>query len=250
MDAVIARYLPDFAEAAPAAALEPDFAADWFRPTARAGHVKPAPTPARAAPAEAPAAAPFEIGPASFVPLSTAPSPARPAEDREALIAEAEARGRAAGRAEAEAEAEARLAQERAAFAERLAQARAEWAETEGAALADGLSTAFTRLDADLSARVARLLAPVLSEALRGQAVAALSAAVTRLLAEPQPAALRVIGPEDLITALSGRLGHLSASVAFTAADTPEVTVSAGETVIETELAAWGRLIAAAVAEI
>ncbi|WP_232631145.1 hypothetical protein [Methylobacterium sp. Leaf118] len=255
MDGVIARLLPDFAVAplAAGAASEPDFDSDWFRPAARLGRTEAAPPRRPTAPRQtqpAPAvAAMVEPAPAAFVPLSVAPSPARPAEDREALIAEAEARGRAAGRAEAEEAAAARIASERAAFQDRLAEARQDWAENEGAALADGLTAAFARLDAELSERVARLLAPVLTESLRRQAVAALSVAVTRLLAEPQPAALRVTGPEDLITALSGRLGHLSASVAFTAADTPEVTVTAGETVIETELAAWGRLIAAAVAE-
>ena len=243
MDAVLARYLPEFADAPPPAASgNPDFDKNWFRPAQRAA----APVASAPVPADASPAAPFApvAGIAAF-----APAPARPAEDREALIAAAEARGREAGRVEALAEAEARLAAERAAFEERLAQARRDWSEDEGAALAAQLTAAFAGLDATLSERVARLLAPVLTEALRRQAVEALSQAVTRLLAEPQPAAISITGPEDLIAALSGRLAGLSAAVAFTASDATEVTVSAGETVIETELSAWGRLIAAAVAE-
>lgn len=240
MDAVLARYLPEFADAsAPAASGTSDFDGNWFRPAPRATAAA-APAPVIA---EAPPAAPLS-GIAAFAPPS-----ARPAEDREALIAAAEARGREAGRAEALAEADARVEGERAAFEERLARARRDWAEDEGAALAGQLAAAFAGLDATLSERVARLLAPVLNEALRRQAVEALSQAVTRLLAEPQPAAISITGPEDLIAALSFRLSGLSAAVAFTASDATEVTVSAGETVIETELSAWGRLIAAAVAE-
>lgn len=244
MDGVLARYLPEFADAPlPAASGSPDFDGNWFRPAPRAA--APAAAPA-AAKADAPPAAPF--APASGI-AAFAPAPVRPAEDREALIAAAEARGREAGRAEALAEAEARIAAERAGFEDRLAQARRDWSEGEGAALAAQLTAAFADLDATLSERVARLLAPFLTESLRRQAVEALSEAVTRLLAEPQPAAISITGPEDLIAALSGRLAGLSAAVAFTASDATEVTVSAGETVIETELSAWGRLIAAAMAE-
>lgn len=257
MEGLIARLLPEIGKAPPPAAPRaPAFDGDWFRPAQRSKQPSPAPAPAVAP--DAPAAAPVsEIvtpgllapGLAAFAPVTLAAPPAQPAEDREALIAAAEARGHEAGRAEALAEAEERLAQERAAFETRLAEARHDWAETEGTVLAGQLAAAFAGLDATLSERVARLLAPVLDQALRRQAVEALSQAVTRLLAEPQPAAISITGPEDLIAALSGRLSGLSAAVAFTAADVTEVTVSAGETVIETELSAWGRLISAAVAE-
>ena len=255
MEGLIARLLPDLGQAPPPAAPSvPDFDGNWFRPAQRAR--QPAAAPASVAVPDVSIASVSEIatsaiaaGGTAFAPVGLAPTPARPAEDREALIAAAEARGREAGRAEALAEAEERIALERAAFETRLADVRRAWAETEGTVLAGQLAAAFAGLDATLSERVARLLAPVLDAALRRQAVGALSQAVTRLLAEPQPAAISITGPEDLIAALSGRLSGLSAAVAFTAADVTEVTVSAGETVIETELSAWGRLIAAAVAE-
>ncbi|KQT53587.1 hypothetical protein ASG52_05595 [Methylobacterium sp. Leaf456] len=251
MEGLIARLLPEIGQAPPpAAAGAPDFDGNWFRPVQRA---KPPAAPAPVAVPDVTMAPVSEIvtagpGGPGFAPVGLAPTPARPAEDRAALIAAAEARGYEAGRAEALAEAEERLAEERAAFETRLADARRAWAETEGTVLAGQLAAAFAGLDATLSERVARLLAPVLNQALRRQAVEALSGAVTRLLAEPQPAAISITGPEDLIAALSGRLSGLSAAVAFTAADVTEVTVSAGETVIETELSAWGRLIADAVA--
>lgn len=239
MDAVIARYLPDFSAPPPppaAAADEPDFSGSWFRASV-------------AAPAPAPRAAEPEIAP--FLPRPA--TVARPAEDREALIAAAEARGREQGRAEALAEAQAQAALEREAqralFEDGLAQARRDWTVAQGETLAAGFAAAMQALDATLSDRVARLIAPVLGQALQRQALDELGAALRRILAEPQRPAVRVRGPEDLLASLSARLGGLAAGIAFEADAGPEVSVSAGETVIETELAAWSRLIAAAIAE-
>ena len=242
MDAVLARYLPDFSAPPPppaAVAEEPDFSSAWFR----------APV---AAPAPVAVAAPAPAGP-EIEPFLPRAAVARPAEDREALIAAAEARGRKQGRAEALAEAQAQSAQERAAqqarFEEQVAQARRDWSAAQGETLAAGFAAAMQALDATLSDRVARLIAPVLGQALQHRALDELGAALRRILAEPQRAAVRVRGPEDLIVALEARLGGHSAGIAFEADAGPEVSMCAGETVIETELAAWSRLIAAAVAE-
>lgn len=241
MDAVLARYLPDFSAPPPPAAVaeEPDFSSAWFRASA-------------AAPVPVPVAAPAPVGP-EIEPLLPRAAVARPVEDREALIVAAEARGRAQGRAEALTEAQAQSAQERAAqqarFEEQVARARQDWSAAQGETLAAGFEAAMQALDAALSDRVARLMAPVLGEALQRRALDELGAALRRILAEPQRPAVRVRGPEDLIAALEARLGGLSAGIAFEADAGPEVSVSAGETVIETELAAWSRLIAAAVAE-
>ncbi len=68
-----------------------------------------------------------------------------------------------------------------------------------------GFSAALRALDATLSDRIARLLAPVLTDALRRQAMAELSGALARLLGQPQAANVRVSGPEDLLAALAAR---------------------------------------------
>ena len=243
MDAVIARYLPDFSAPPPPPAAttdEPDFSGSWFRAPVAAPVVAPTPAPLAAEP---------EIEP--FLPRPAAVP--RPVEDREALVAAAGARGREQGRAEAWAEAQTQAAQEREAqralFEEGLAQARRDWTEAQGETLAAGFAAAMQALDATLSDRVARLIAPVLGQALQRQALDELGVALRRILAEPQRPAVRVRGPADLIAALEAGLGALSSGIAFEADAGPEVSVSAGETVIETELAAWSRLIAAAVAE-
>ncbi|CAO4164361.1 Flagellar assembly protein FliH [Methylorubrum aminovorans] len=258
MDAVIARYLPDFSAPPPPTATgadEPDFSGLWFRAPAP----EPIPAPAAPPPAKPEPASKVETVTGSDVEpeiepiLPRAAAVARPVEDREALIAAAEARGREAGRAEALEQASAQAALERAAqqalFEEGLAQARRDWSEAQGKALAAAFATAMQALDAALSERVARLIAPVLGQALQRQTLDELAVALKRILAEPQRPAVRVRGPEDLIAVLSARLGSHAAGIAFEADAGPEVSVSADETVIETELAAWSRLIAAAVAE-
>ncbi|KMO43155.1 hypothetical protein VQ02_00740 [Methylobacterium variabile] len=256
MDAVIARYLPDFSRpavpggGAPVQVPAPDDFGNPWAGLARA--------PRPAAPlADADDAIQIEpVRPEPLRPEPVGPQPVRPPaarretpEERAALLAAAEERGRQQGLAQAREEAEAARLRAAEAAEARLAEARRHWSEAEAEALADGFAAALRALDASLTERIARLLVPVLTDALRRQAVAELSGALTRLLAEPQAASVRVSGPEDLLAALAARLGPLAASVTFTAAETAEVQVSADQTVIDTQLGAWTRLLAAAVAE-
>ena len=104
-------------------------------------------------------------------------------------------------------------------------------------------------LDADLTRRIGRLLVPVLTDALRRRAVDDLAQALGRLTADPNHAAIRVSGPEDLLAALGQRLGAQADGIAFAPGAAPEVSVVADQTVIETQLAAWTRLLAAAAAD-
>ncbi|GEP03178.1 hypothetical protein [Methylobacterium oxalidis] len=228
MQAVLARHLPDFSAPGPAPAPPP--------PARAVFPVAPVPNPATDTFAD-PWIGLTRSGPGS--------APAEPPEDREALLREAEARGRARGLAEAE----DRRAAEEAAFAARFEAERRRWSETEAEALAAGFSAALRALDASLTERIARLLAPVLTDALRRRALSELGAALSRLLADPHHAAIRVSGPQDLLDGLAARLGPLGAAVAFAPADLPEVQVSADQTVIETQLGAWTRLLSAAIEE-
>ncbi|MDR7040051.1 hypothetical protein J2X36_004831 [Methylobacterium sp. BE186] len=233
MQAVLARCLPDFSGSAPVPPAPPGPAPAC--PTA------PLPGPAIDTFADAWIRVPRSA--------SAPPASAETPEDRETLLREAEARGRALGLADARAEAEARRASDEAAFAARFEAARRRWTETEAEALAAGFSAALRALDSGLTERIARLLVPVLTDALRRRALAELGAALARLLADPHHAAIRVSGPQDLLDALAARLGPLGASVAFAPAALAEVQVSADQTVIETQLGAWTRLLAAAIEE-
>ena len=213
MAPAIARYLPDFSSDLPPRS-------------------SPPPAPAR---------------PKDGLALLLRTPPAAPPEDREALIRAAEARGREAGRVEAEAEAAARLAAAMAGFDAHLTAVRRDWCANEADRLASTFALAMAGLGAGLTDRVGRLLAPVLTDALRRQAMDELSATLARLLTDPHHAPLRVSGPADLLEALAVKLAPHDASVTFTPADTVEVVAQADQTVIETQLGAWAGLLAAAV---
>lgn len=184
---------------------------------------------------------------------TTPPEPVETPEERAQRVAEAEERGRAAGRAqglaEARADAEAAMAAAREGFAAELAAERARWSESEAERLAAGFAAALRALDANLTRRIGRLLVPVLTDALRRRAVDDLAQALGRLTADPNHAAIRVSGPEDLLAALGQRLGAQADGIAFAPGAAPEVSVVADQTVIETQLAAWTRLLAAAAAD-
>lgn len=216
MAPVIARYLPDFSVEQASA---PPRAQDGLALLLR--------TPQRPA---APAA------------------PAAPVEDREALLRAAEARGWEQGRTDAQAESAAVLARARDDFDARLDTARRDWCRLQSDALATGFGTAVDAVAATLSERIGHLLLPVMTESLRRQAVDELSSVLSRILTDgTNKAPIRVQGPGDLLDALASRLGPLSTMVAFTPADSIDVTVQADQTLIETQLEAWADRLAAAI---
>ncbi|MGY2047715.1 hypothetical protein [Methylobacterium sp. JK268] len=219
MSAVFARHLPDFS--AEASAVE----------------------------AEAPLAVLLRSARRSAEPAPPAPPP----EDREALLREAEERGRRLGRAQAAAETaaalEAALAESQAIADEQMRESRRDWAEREGRVLAEALARAMDGLESRLTERVAHLLLPVLDEALRARAVSELREAIARLLADSAKPALRVSGPPDLLAALAAALGPLAEGLALAPGEGPDLTVTAEDAVIETQLAAWSALLATAVRE-
>ncbi|KQP29935.1 hypothetical protein ASF49_14775 [Methylobacterium sp. Leaf104] len=226
MAPAIARFLPDFSDA-----VVP---------------VRGAPAPRAAA--SAPAAAPPPRPPEGLAALLR--KPAEPPEDREALLRAAEARGlergRALGRAEAGAESASVLACLQADHDARLVELRQAWCAEEGDRLAAGFADALQALGAGLTDRVGHLLVPVLTEALRRQAVDELAQSLARILGDAR-APVRVSGPADLLDAVSGKLGPFDAAVAFQPSEAVDVSVQADQTVIETQLGAWGRLMTAAV---
>ena len=224
MAPAIARLLPDFSDAV------------------MPGRGAPAPR------AAAPAAVAVSRSPEGLAALLR--KPAEPPEDREALRRAAEARGlergRELGRAEAAAESASVIACLQADHEARLTELRQAWCMEEGDRLAAGFSDALQALGAGLTDRVGHLLVPVLTEALRRQAVDELAQSLARILGDAR-APVRVSGPADLLDAVAGRLGPFEATIAFQPSDAVEVSVQADQTVIETQLGAWGRLMTEAV---
>jgi len=224
MAPAIARLLPDFSDAV------------------MPGRGAPAPR------AAAPAAVAVSRSPEGLAALLR--KPAEPPEDREALLRAAEARGlergRELGRSEAAAESASVIACLQADHEARLTELRQAWCTEEGDRLAAGFSDALQALGAGLTDRVGHLLVPVLTEALRRQAVDELAQSLARILGDAR-APVRVSGPADLLDAVAGRLGPFEATIAFQPSDAVEVSVQADQTVIETQLGAWGRLMTEAV---
>ena len=181
----------------------------------------------------------FDVEPNLKTSLATVFS-ARTAEQARAhALAEAEQRGHEKGFAAARAELEATIAAERASFEQRVREERARWVAEEGERLSAGWDGMLQELEAKLSDAVAGLLLPVIGAGLASKAVSELSAVIADLLSEDKRPLIRVLGPEDLLTALRMRLGPKAASMEFAPSETVDLKLVLGDTVIETQLAAW-----------
>ena len=123
-----------------------------------------------------------------------------------------------------------------------LEEERQRWAETQGRALASALEQGLAALESRLADALVEVLGPFLGRALRAKAAAELGAVIEALLADGNEPAIAVAGPADLVEALrqsfAGRAG-----LTFTAAETPEVKILAGEAAIASRLEAWTRVL-------
>ena len=191
---------------------------------------EPHPTPAligRAAPAlreATPEAAPPDVGLAEIE--------AARREDHRAVVAALEASF------------EARESALRASHAEELAAERLRWAETEGGALASRLAERLDLLENRIAAAAAAILEPLLPQALSQRTVDELRAAVLSLLANDDGKPVVIAGRADLVEAVRRSLGD-RAGIRFEPADTPEVTIEAGDAAIHSSLQAWADGLAA-----
>ncbi len=156
------------------------------------------------------------------------PSPEAAA--REALIAEVHA--------VAQADCAIRLDAVAQNHAAALAEARAGWAAEEGAALAAVLADGLARLETAIAASLAAAMLPVLGQAVRTRAAEEVADAVRRLLAGAHGEVIEVRGAADLLAPVRLAFAHHPA-VTVREADLPEVSVSAGEAVIASQIECW-----------
>ena len=168
------------------------------------------------------------FGAEGFPPEDDGPTPEAAA--REALIAEVHAL--------AQADCAARLEADALTPAAALVEARARWAAEEGAALAALLTDGFARIEAAIAASLADALLPVLDNTVRAQAATAIAEAVGRLLAGAHGTVIEVRGAADLIAPAQLAFADHPA-VAILEADLPEVSVSAGEAAVASQIAVW-----------
>jgi hypothetical protein len=188
-------------------------------------------------------------GPA-FVPFGRSGSMERsPVEDNtlSAQIEAARASGFADGEAAGKALFEARLEQERDAWTRRLEAERQAWAHAEAEKLAQRLTAELKEVEGRIAQATARVLEPLLQRALREQAIADLQAELHTLLAKDAGIAVSVAGPPDVLEALRNQLDGTAPNIAYVPNGEPDVRITAGQTILETRLAAWAARIREAV---
>jgi hypothetical protein len=122
---------------------------------------------------------------------------------------------------------------------EELAVQRELWIEQEAAQLSAQIVEAIGNLEQVLSDRVANILAPIIPEALRQNAIAEFNEVLGTLLSGETSALLKVTGPEDMLRAIKARFAARDGIIEFAPNEAVEVTLMAGDTTIQTQLGSW-----------
>ena len=133
---------------------------------------------------------------------------------------------------------EAAIARKEEEFKSRLDQARRSWSQTHAALLAQQTAGAIAGLKSEIEETVARILRPLVEKALVEDALSKFAIEIGKLLSDDDAIRLKITGPSDLVSQLSNLLPQ-NIPVTIIEGDTPEVTVFANKTVIETRLHEW-----------
>jgi hypothetical protein len=167
-------------------------------------------------------------------------APPPPAVDRQAeLLKAAEAKVRAEERDVARLKLEEVVAAEKARYEEELASQRVIWVEQQADQLSALIVEGIGRIEALLSERVANILKPFVSEAFRQQSVVEFKEALATLLLSKETGSMKIMGPEDLLLGLKENLGPHGSAIEFLPGDHAEVSVTARDTTVQTQLQAW-----------
>lgn len=162
-----------------------------------------------------------------------------PVDDPTERLRQAEQQGYEKGRRAAEHEFGLALAAAQARHEEQLASERARWAEQEGARFAEVLTEVFGEIEQRISDSLTRIMLPFITEALREQMMTSFVEVLVSLFSDGQNAAIRIAGPQDMLTAMSSHLADKWPAIQFVPNDAIDVSVLVGETLIETQLEAW-----------
>ena len=176
--------------------------------------------------------------PAPPAPLSIVP-PADRTDDLARRVAEAFARGADEARLAADAEHEQKLAQVMMRAEEERAADRAQWTREQAEELAARLVAAVEALETRIAEAVGRVLTPFLTDAMRSKSIESLADSIRALLSGASRSALRIGGPEDLLSMLRERLGAGAVAIEWQPNGGVDVTVTSDDSVIETEIQGW-----------
>ncbi len=129
--------------------------------------------------------------------------------------------------------------EQRAYFEKQLGVERVTWASREAEALAAKIAVGLQEMETYIADTTAMLLKPFLTEAIRQRAVSDLVQTIGEVVFKNEGVALEIAGPEDLLQLLREKLSSRNMALLFTPSEGPEVRVVAGQTILETQLAAW-----------
>jgi hypothetical protein len=155
------------------------------------------------------------------------------------MIEEARTRGVEEGRAAVLAEMHAKLDEMQRFYEQQRDLERCTWAAREAAQFAAQLAEGLDAIEAAIAESTANILKPFLKGEIHRQAITSLCAALDVIVKQDQALAIEVSGPEDILQLLRERLSSTNATAVFTPDDTVEVRVRVGQTILETQLAAW-----------
>ncbi len=166
-----------------------------------------------------------------------------PAENREALLGAAREEGRAEGLEEGRAEAAVQAEAMRKAYDEQLAVERQKWLDAESELLKAQLTSALQQMKEQLADCVGQILRPFVIESLRRQMLDELMEHIATLAAAHEAIDMVIVAPADLIEVLRRKLADLPLAIRYAPGESVDVSVTAGQTTIETRLKAWIDLI-------
>ena len=163
-----------------------------------------------------------------------------PVVDRQAeLLKAVEAKVRAEERDVARRQLEEAVAAERARYEDELASQRVIWVEQQAGQLSTLIVEGIGRIEAMLSERVANILTPFVSETFRQQSITEFKEVLATLLLGDETGPMKIVGPEDLLQSLKASLGPHGDAIEFVHGDHAEVSVTARDTTVQTQLQAW-----------
>ncbi|MGY8707306.1 hypothetical protein RAD16_16325 [Bradyrhizobium sp. 18BD] len=180
---------------------------------------------------------PPQSQPESQPQLQSPPAAPEPETPPVNLLEDAYRRGHAA----AVAEGDARVAEERVRSAIRLGEERSKWSDQQAVAIVSGFEAACREIETNIASSVARILLPFLADAVRDKAIGSLVEQIAALTGNSPAPAFKVTGPSELLDLVRTQLeAARRTGIEYEPAETVEVRVVADQTVIETQIAAWG----------
>jgi hypothetical protein len=182
-----------------------------------------------------------DVGQPRVVPFERKTKPAAPskADDDKRRYDEAFERGREAGYAAALVDLDIRLSDEKRNHADQISREREQWLAERVELTTNGIPEACRALEDSIAGVVARVLEPVLSAAVRQQAITEFVERLSVLMSDPSNPMFRITGPHELLEAVRRKIPLKAVAIDYRLAETKELRVIADKTVIETQMQGW-----------